>query len=80
MKVILCDNCRRKFIPFELDKGANGYGYGFAVPTYDLDPVFLFPEGDTAFLCFTEPEPERQDEYQYWCVRCIESLEDSFSS
>jgi hypothetical protein len=68
---MLCDNCKRQFEPFELE-GSADTGYGFVVEDGDVE--VLMSDLTYAFCCFTEQNPVREQDKQYWCVKCVESI------
>jgi hypothetical protein len=72
MKVECCDNCKRPFIRFECSGGEDGYG--FVIKEGDVE--VLMSDLEFAFCCFTEPIPERENDWQYWCVNCVEAAND----
>lgn len=71
-RVLYCDNCKREFESFDLDKGKNGKGFGFVVKEGDIE--VLMSDLEYAFCCFTEPNPVRENDWQYWCVNCVEAV------
>lgn len=66
-----CDNCKREFEPFELDNGETGYGFCFPK---DDEPSQLMSDLTYAFCCFTDNTPTREPDKYYWCVKCVEAI------
>lgn len=69
-KVECCDNCKRMFKPFKCEGGEDGYG--FVIKEGDVE--VLMSNLEYAFCCFTELTPEREGDWQYWCVDCVEAV------
>ena len=71
---MVCDNCKREFEKFDLE-GSTDKGFGFVVREGDID--VLMDDLTFAFCCFTEIPEEREKDCEYWCVKCVESVNDT---
>ena len=65
-----CDNCKRPFESFKCSGGEDGYGFVIK----DGDVEVLMSDLEYAFCCFVEQKPERENDWQYWCVTCVEAI------
>lgn len=74
MKVECCDNCKRPFERFEMDNGGTAWGF---ILDNDGETTYLMSDLTHAFFCFTDKEPERREDLQYWCANCVEAVNET---